>query len=85
MFLKYFFVIIIFFTSTIKACEKPSMPSDLEWNNWLKEVRIEAANKGISLNTIQNGGTLYKGASVDITNDIAKVLEKNFQEIKTGG
>ena len=40
---------------------------------------------GISLNTIQNGGTLYKGASVDITNDIAKVLEKNFQEIKTGG
>ncbi len=52
MFLKYFFVIILFFTSTIKACEKPSMPSDLEWNNWLKEVRIEAANKGISLNTI---------------------------------
>ena len=40
---------------------------------------------GISLNTIQNGGTLYKGASVDITNDIAKVLEKSFQDIKTGG
>jgi Outer membrane protein len=43
-------------------------------------------NEGqISQNTILNGGTLYKGASVDITNDIAKVLEKNFQEIKTGG
>ena len=43
-------------------------------------------NEGrISQNTILNGGTLYKAASVDITNDIAKVLEKNFQEIKTGG
>ena len=43
-------------------------------------------NEGrISQNTILNGGTLYKGASVDITNDIAKVLEKSFQEIKTGG
>ena len=43
-------------------------------------------NEGrISQNTILNGGTLYKGASVDITNDIAKVLEKSFQDIKTGG
>ena len=43
-------------------------------------------NEGrISQNTIFNGGTLYKGASVDITNDIAKVLEKSFQDIKTGG
>ena len=41
-------------------------------------------NEGrISQNTILNGGTLYKGASVDITNDIAKVLEKSFQDIKT--
>ena len=43
-------------------------------------------NEGrISQNTILNGGTLYKGASVDITNDIAKILEKKFQEDKTGG
>ena len=36
-------------------------------------------NEGrISQNTILNGGTLYKGASVDITNDIAKVLEKKL-------
>ena len=43
-------------------------------------------NEGrISQNTILNGGTLYKGASVDITNDIAKVLEKNFQASKSGG
>jgi len=39
----------------------------------------------MSQSTILNGGTLYKGASVDITNDIAKVLEKNFQESKSGG
>jgi len=43
-------------------------------------------NEGrISQNTILNGGTLYKGASVDITNDIAKILEKKFQEDKAGG
>jgi len=43
-------------------------------------------NEGrISQNTILNGGTLYKGASVDITNEIAKVLEKNFQDKKSGG
>ena len=43
-------------------------------------------NEGrISQNTILNGGTLYKGASVDITNDIAIVLENNFQENKSGG
>ena len=43
-------------------------------------------NEGrMSQSTILNGGTLYKGASVDITNDIAKVLEKNFQESKSGG
>ncbi len=43
-------------------------------------------NEGrISQNTILNGGTLYKGASVDITSDIAKILEKKFQEDKAGG
>jgi outer membrane protein len=43
-------------------------------------------NEGrLSQNTLLNGGTLYKGASVDITNDIAKVLEKNFQDSKSGG
>ena len=43
-------------------------------------------NEGrISQNTILNGGTLYSGASVDITNDIAKILEKKFQEDKAGG
>ena len=39
----------------------------------------------VSQNTILNGGTVYSGASVDITNDIAKMLEKKFQEDKAGG
>ena len=43
------------------------------------------AGERLSQSTIVNGGTLYTGASVDITNDIAKVLEKNFQASKSGG
>ena len=42
MFLKYFLFIIIFYASSIKACEKPTMPSKDAWNNWLQEVRKEA-------------------------------------------
>ncbi len=48
MFLKYFLFIIIFYASSIKACEKPTMPSEDEWNNWLEEVRKEAIDIGIS-------------------------------------
>ena len=40
-------------------------------------------NEGrIDQNTLLSGGTLYTGASVDITNDVAKLLEKKFQEDK---
>ncbi len=53
MFLKYFFIIIIFFFSfTLKACEKPSMPTEAEWTNWLEDVKNEAINIGISVQTI---------------------------------
>ena len=48
MFLKYFLFIIIFFTTTINACEKPTMPTEYDWNNWLQEVRKEALDIGIS-------------------------------------
>ncbi len=48
MFLKYFLFIIIFLTTTINACEKPTMPTEDEWNNWLQEVRKEALDIGIS-------------------------------------
>jgi len=53
MFLNYFFIIIIFFAFTLKACEKPTMPSDAEWNSWLDDVKIEAINNGISIETIK--------------------------------
>ena len=40
-------------------------------------------NEGrIDQNTLLSGGTLYTGASVDITNDVAILLEKKFQEDK---
>ena len=51
MFLKFFFNLILLFSLATKACEKPSMPSDLEWNKWLKEVRKEAIKIGISQKT----------------------------------
>ena len=55
MFLKYFLFIIIFYSATLKACEKPTMPSENDWNNWLQEVRKEASDYGISDKSI----TLY--------------------------
>ena len=53
MFLKFFFIFVILFASTIKACEKPTMPSQTEWNNWLEEVKKEAINIGISHQTVK--------------------------------
>ena len=49
---KYIFLIFIFFTYSLKACEKPTMPSASEWNNWLEDVRNEAKDKNISEKTI---------------------------------
>ncbi len=40
-------------------------------------------NEGrIDQNTLLSGGTFYTGASVDITNDVAILLEEKFQEEK---
>ena len=52
MFLKYIFLFFIFFTYSLKACEKPTMPTHSEWNNWLEDVRNEAKDKNISEKTI---------------------------------
>ena len=52
MILKYFFVLILFYSFTLQACEKPTMPSKSEWLSWLEDVRIEAIEKGISNKTI---------------------------------
>ena len=53
MYLKFFLTLFIFFSFTVKACEKPTMPSVDEWNIWLAEVKKEAASKGISQKTIK--------------------------------
>ena len=52
MFLKYIFILIIFLVSSLKACEKPKMPTNEEWNSWLIDVRLEAKEKNISDKTI---------------------------------
>ena len=49
-----FILFFIFITFNVYAtdCEKPKMPSDNEWNNWLKEIKQEAIERGISEKTI---------------------------------
>ena len=51
--MKYF--LIIFFTSfslAAKDCTKPVMPSQIEWNDWIYNVKIEALSLGISKETV---------------------------------
>ena len=52
MFLKYIFLFFIFFSYSLNACEKPTMPTASEWNDWLGDVRKEAKDKNISEKTI---------------------------------
>ena len=52
MFLKYIFLFSIFFSCSLNACEKPTMPTAIEWNDWLVDVRKEAKDKNISEKTI---------------------------------
>ena len=52
MFIKFFLTLFLFFSLTVSACEKPTMPSAEEWDEWLTEVKKEAASKGIRQKTI---------------------------------
>ena len=52
-FLYLFLIIILSFELSATNCEKPTMPSNEEWQNWLQEIKIEALNQGISNETIQ--------------------------------
>ena len=52
MFFKFTFIFIIIFSLAANSCEKPTMPSNSEWNKWLEDVRIEALKNGISNKTI---------------------------------
>tara|TARA_Y100001958_G_C21170365_1_gene502285 strand:- start:166 stop:1200 length:1035 start_codon:yes stop_codon:yes gene_type:complete len=46
------FLIFISFYAHSKDCEKPEMPTDDEWINWLQNIKVEAINRGISQETI---------------------------------
>ena len=45
---------LIFLSSNLYSldCEKPIMPSNENWQNWLLKIKEEAINQGISVNTI---------------------------------
>ena len=47
-----FVITLIAFSSPAKSCEKPKMPSEIEWNNWLTNIKSEAIQKGISESTV---------------------------------
>ena len=49
-----FVILFIFISFNLYSadCEKPKMPSASEWNTWLKKIKTEALDKGISQNTI---------------------------------
>ena len=46
-------VFLLTFNSIATDCSKPKMPTTTEWNEWLSEVKIEAASLGISKKTIE--------------------------------
>jgi len=54
MTVKTYIFIFSFFSLSLYAseCKKPSMPSNEEWNIWLKNIKIEALKEGITENTI---------------------------------
>tara|TARA_Y100001970_G_scaffold69243_1_gene88334 strand:- start:12186 stop:13244 length:1059 start_codon:yes stop_codon:yes gene_type:complete len=58
MIFKLIFLLFISFNLLAKDCEKPNMPSEKEWDNWLNNIKIEAIelgiNKEIVLNTLAN-------------------------------
>ena len=50
-------------------CEKPKMPTDEEWNNWLTNIKKEALERGISQKTISNNLNDVKPQSKIIMRD----------------
>ena len=71
MFLKYLLLIITFLSFNLVAadCEKPKMPSDYEWNEWLDKIKIEAIQLGISKETVLTNLNKVKPQSKIIMRD----------------
>jgi len=51
---RIFFLLFISLKIFASECEKPKMPSNLEWNNWLEKIKLEAIQEGISKETIKD-------------------------------
>ncbi len=53
MFIRFFLIILFLsFKVIAKDCEKPKMPSIVEWNDWLDNIKIQAIQNGISEPTV---------------------------------
>jgi len=53
MIIRYLIILLcLSFNIYAADCEKPKMPTDKEWNDWLFNIKNEAINNGISQNTI---------------------------------
>ena len=52
LFLYFIITVFVSFNVLSAECQKPVMPSNDEWQNWLSEIKKEALKEGISQNTI---------------------------------
>ena len=53
IFLIFINTYIIAFSLLASDCSKPTMPTLNEWQNWLKDVKVEALSRGITSKTIE--------------------------------
>jgi membrane-bound lytic murein transglycosylase B len=56
IFINFIFLLTSLLTSSLFAadCNKPIMPTPLEWSDWLNNVKLEAISLGISREVIEN-------------------------------
>ena len=70
MFVKYLIIfILISFSISASDCEKPKMPSDEEWKTWLKKIKLEAIDNGISKQVVEKNLNDVKPQSKIIMRD----------------
>lgn len=53
-FIFLFICILINFNLKASECKKPKMPTNIEWQNWLSDIKNEALDLGISKKTIND-------------------------------
>ncbi len=57
------------FNAYASDCEKPKMPSDEDWSNWLDKIKIEAIEKGINEEVVNSNLKNVKPQSKIIMRD----------------